>query len=165
MVSRREWGARGSVSRDSAAKREGYVHHTVSAGTFSTLKQQIAHMRALENQHIGQGWSTIGYSFVIFPATKWYRRTRIFEGRGWEGVPAAQANHNSGTIAVAVVGNFEVQKPGRRLERRLVHFWKRARKRGITTLRGHRDAPGQSTACPGKNLYAILPRVRRQAGF
>lgn len=164
MVSRSEWGARGPRGTWDPRKTELFIHHTVSAGTYSTLAEQVAHMRQIEAQHIGQGWATVGYNFVVFPATRWYRRTRIFEGRGWDWLPAAQAGHNTGTLAVAVVGNYEIRVPGRRLTFRLAHFARRARKRkGIRVLRGHRDAGG--TACPGRNLYARLPRIRRLSGL
>jgi hypothetical protein len=164
VVSRTEWGARAARGTYDPVKRELFIHHTVSAGTFSTLAEQKAHMRALDLQHINQGWSGIGYSFVVFPATKWYKRTRIFEGRGWDWLPAAQANHNTGTIAVSVVGNYDVKKPGRRLVFRLAHFARRARKRkGIRVIRGHRDV--MATGCPGANLYAKLPRIRQLSGL
>lgn len=69
-ISRKRWGAKGSVPRDGQAKTKVFLHHTVSApGKLKwTEAQERAHMRMLERQHIGQGWSTIGYSYVLFPS-------------------------------------------------------------------------------------------------
>jgi hypothetical protein len=164
MISRAEWGAKGGQGAPDGKKHTVVIHHTVSGGTYSTLAEQKAHMRDIEATHLNQGWSGVGYNFVVFPATRWYRRTRIFEGRGWDYIPAAQANANTGTIAVAVAGNFETKQPGAKLVGRLAAFSLRARRRkGVKKLRGHRDYMG--TACPGRNLYAKLPRIRQLAGL
>lgn len=160
-ISRPRWGARGTVPIDDAPKRELYVHHTVSApGKLRwTRKEEQRHMREIEAQHISQGWNTIGYSYVLFPTG------RLYVGRGFRGLPAAQGGHNTGTIAVANVGNYEVQKPTKRQKIRLVTVGIRMKVRGVRTAHGHREAPGQSTACPGSNLMRFMPTLRRCTGL
>ena len=159
-ISRRRWGARGSWVKDRNRKHTLYLHHTVSTGKFANAAAERAHMRQLENQHIRQGWSTIGYSGVLFPSG------RLYWGRGPTGLPAAQARANSGTVAIALTGNYENQKLTRRQKLRLVTIAIRFRRRyGVKFLGGHREAPGQSTACPGRNIMAYLPTLAKRSGL
>jgi hypothetical protein len=45
-----------------------------------------------------------------------------------------------------------------------VELARHGRDRGwwIPTLGGHRDAPGAETACPGDNVYDLLPALRNE---
>lgn len=154
-VSRREWGARGSVPRDGAAKTRVYIHHTVGPNRAWTAAREREHMRAVERQHMNQGWSTIGYSFLIFPSG------RCYVGRGISGLPAAQRGANSGSIAIAMVGTFSRRIPTRRARARVIITINNLRRINHLPLRylgGHRDAPGQSTECPGNALYRWMRR-------
>jgi hypothetical protein len=153
-------------------KRELYIHH--SAGTFGgpaqsidTGAEQEAVMRALDRFHtVDRGWAGIAYSYVVFQPYGRLRRARVFEGRGAGFIPAAQLGHNTGTIAVCVVdgGRGDELRPAtRRALTRLARQLKR--EHGITRLGGHRDAPGQSTECPGPYIYPALSRIARVAGL
>lgn len=52
----------------------------------------------LKTSHLSRGFSDIGYHYFIdFTGT-------IFEGRSLEKAPAAQKNHNTGTIAICLHG-------------------------------------------------------------
>lgn len=156
VVSREQWGAVGTVPIDGTPKHELAVHHSVSANEYLTASQERAMMRQIERQHISQGWSTIGYSWVIF------RSGRIYEGRGKRGLPAAQGGENSGTWAVCLEGNFETGKPSllaRRKARMLIKSLKADD--GLTRLGGHREFPDQATACPGRNLMTYVRKWRR----
>lgn len=128
-----------------------------------TFAEQCAVVRAIERQHRGQGWDAIGYNFVIFQPYGRLRRARVFEGRGWDRLPAAQKGRNTGTLAVCVVGNLNNERPRLSTLWRLVGIGRRAYKRGVRHLRGHRDFGG--TQCPGDNLYPKLGWIRKRTNL
>ena len=163
-IARSRWGARGTVPADSAHKSKVYVHHTVGPNRRWTAAQEREHMRQLERQHIGQGWSTLGYSFVIFPSG------RCYVGRGPKGLPAAQGGANSGSIAIALVGTFSRTVPTVRARARVILTIRNLRAINRLPLRllgGHRDAPKQTIECPGNALYRWMRRHNwaRKAGL
>lgn len=158
-ISRQKWGAKGTVPRDPTPKTKLYLHHTVSGiGKVRwTEAEERAHMRMLERDHMKEGWDTIGYSYVLFPTG------RLYTGRGPSGLPAAQRKQNSGTIAIALVGNYETQavtdKQRTRLIKAILNLKKTKR---LRTIGGHKQAPGQSTACPGKHIMAEIRTITRK---
>jgi hypothetical protein len=155
VIQRETWRAVGTVPADGTTKRTLGIHHTVGPSSAGWTKaQEREHMRQLERQHISQGWSTIGYSWVVFHSG------RIYEGRGKRGVPAAQGGQNSGTWALAFAGNFDGERDpsveARRTARELIVSLKDDD--GLRRLGGHQEFPDQATACPGDQL---MPYVRK----
>lgn len=115
-------------------------------------------MRELEQFHLDRGWAGIGYHFVLF------RSGRLYEGRPVWAVPAAQEGHNSGTVAIALVGNYEVDDTTRAQRLRAIAAAESLRiRRGVRVMGGHREAPGSSTVCPGKNVMRRLDSWARKA--
>jgi hypothetical protein len=172
IFSRQSWrpvGTRGTP--DSKPKRELYVHHSV--GTFGgpapkidTAKEQAEVMRRIDGFHKNSnGWAGIGYNFVLFQPYGLLKRARIFEGRGWDYIPAAQAGHNAGTVSICVVDDPRGNRLKLSSKLQLIRFARLAKKRGVQSLGGHRDAPGQSTACPGPYIYPALDEIARRAGL
>lgn len=163
-ISRKAWGARGSVPHDSNPKTELYIHHTVTApGKLKwTRAEERAHMQLLDRIHIDQnGWSAIGYNWVLVPSG------RLYVGRGPTGYPAAQGGHNAGTLSISCVGDYRTQRLTRRQRLRLrvaIRSIKRAH-RSCRAIGGHRDAPGQSTSCPGGHIEAWIDQVARKVGM
>jgi hypothetical protein len=154
MVSRKEWGAVGSVPVDGSAKWRIGIHHTVSPNRLWTKAQEMEHVRQIERQHISQGWSTVGYSFLIFPSG------RVYVGRGWAGLPAAQGGQNSGSWAIAFVLNGDLKAPSvlaRRKARQLIGTMK---EKGARRLGGHGEFPDQATACPGAKTQPYVVKWR-----
>lgn len=108
--------------------------------------------------HLENGWVGIGYHYVI-------RKNGVIErGRPVDTVGAHCYGANSYTVGINVVGNFEDHVPSRqqvvsvmRLVTELCRMY--ALEPSDNTILGHRDVT--STACPGENLYAILPKVVR----
>ena len=147
------------------------VHH--SAGT-NTSDNWPAVVLSIWNYHrFTNGWSDIGYNFLIDPNGVIYEGRGGNEGYTMDVLPAATCGSNSGTMAVCILGNFEeVQPTGYaiiELERLLA--WKCMDRSidpiGSSALNnygvidhifGHRQ--GCSTLCPGGNLYAELPALR-----
>lgn len=138
---------------------EGIVIHHIG-NTNSDVSASTVHQ-----WHIQQGWSGIGYHFLI-------RKNGVIErGRPMDAVGAHAYGSNRNTIGINVVGNFETALPTKAQIDAVVDLatdlCKAYRIRPSSrTIIGHRDV--NSTLCPGKSLYEMLPiirqRVQEQAG-
>jgi len=157
------------------------VHHTVTANSPSNPAQVV---RQIWDWHVNDnGWLDIGYNFVID------HNGNIYQGRynPWletTDVRGAHAgNSNSQSTGIALLGQFEpganpqVGDPETAALDALIQLisW-RFNQRGIDplgsasipvnpggsevlpTIFGHRDV--SNTACPGENLYTLLPDIR-----
>lgn len=148
IISRAKWGAKswnGAPAAIALSRRtEFFVHY--DGGTPIT-RTGYAIMRAIEAEHMGQGWAGVGYNFVVDQAGN------VYEGRGWSLQGAHCPNHNITGIGVqiAVGGN---QEPSAKALAACRALYEEACKKTGRTLakRGHKD--GFATACPGTKLYA-----------
>lgn len=163
---RSAWGAapyRGTPDHGDHVGR-AIVHHTVNGNGYS--QGQVPSMiRGIQSFHQnGNGWSDIGYNFVID------RFGGIWEGRQdstWYPIIGAHAQgHNTNTVGIAGLGDFSGAGPGSAMVgsyQRLVG-WKLSLS-GTTpnsnTVLGHRNV-GQ-TGCPGNGLYNQLGTIRAGA--
>ena len=160
MVTRKEWGAVGGRALpDLTHKFRVAIHHTVSANRLWTKAQEFEHVRQLEQQHISQGWTTVGYSFLIFPSG------RVYIGRGWGGLPAAQGGENSGSWAIAFVLNGETKAPSLFARRKARQLIKTMKEKGARQLGGHFEFPDQATACPGAKVKPFVAKWRADFGL
>ena len=106
--------------------------------------------------HLANGWAGIGYHYLI------RKDGTIERGRPRDTVGAHCYGENWHSVGVNIVGNFETNEPtAAQIEaaERLVAVLCRLyglRPSGAT-IKGHRDF--NATACPGENLYAMLPDV------
>ncbi|MFJ2257226.1 peptidoglycan recognition family protein [Streptomyces sp. NPDC087844] len=195
LVLRADWGA-DEAKRLTADGRESSptrftpvqaitVHHTA---TPVNDPDPAATVRAIYEQHaVSNDWGDIGYNFLID------RQGRVYEGRfsGTDGVPAHNAGDevvtafhtfgfNAGNIGIALLGDFEKEKPSARMRDSLVRLTASLAARhkldplaGVTyvsptsgkstdgpALGGHRD--WTSTECPGSVAYLDLPDVRER---
>jgi hypothetical protein len=188
IVSRHAWGAdellRRNQPRYAPAVRLVFVHHTATPNDY-TPDQAAAIVRGIDVFHVrSRGWNDIGYNFLID------RFGRIYEGR-YGGmtrnvIGAHALGFNTGSVGVAVIGNFTSAQPPaaaiRSLERliawrldlahvdpvsKLVYVSggsERIRAGTRVTLRavsGHRDTG--ATTCPGTQLYRQLDGIARAA--
>lgn len=175
IVTRAQWGADETIRRNNpsyATPRFSVLHHTAGSNTY-TRAQAPGVVRGIYSWHVnGNGWSDIGYNFLVD------RYGTVYEGRfgGMDrGVVGAHArNYNSGSFGVAIMGNFEVGTPPQIAvdAASQVIAWKYAvhnidpnpsattvhNGNVISRLVGHRDV-GQ-TACPGRELYQRMPAMR-----
>jgi hypothetical protein len=157
IVSRSDWGARPPRAAYTRHRvRFLTVHHTVvpTSGQYQGART----IRGIQSSHMNSnGWNDIGYHYVIGPDGS------IFAGRP-PGVVGAHATPNTGNVGVCLVGNFEgpdsVTPEARAALASLLRWL--AGRYGVPTrdVRGHRDL--NSTACPGRRLYALLPEIRRE---
>ena len=177
IYSRAQWGAnerlRDKASLHYGRVRAGFVHHTVNANNY-TRDDVPALLRGIYAYHTqARGWSDIGYNFIVD------RFGRIWEGR-YGGVDRAVVGahtlgYNDDAFAMSALGNFEKSHPRKVMldAYARVFAWKlslhgvaalsrvRADGKRLNAISGHSDA--DATACPGRYLYAQLPRIRTAA--
>ncbi|MCB9604603.1 MAG: peptidoglycan recognition protein [Sandaracinus sp.] len=160
IVTREQWGARATrcTSGDSS-KRRLAVHHTVT-GSSDPARQ----MRGIQNFHMNtRGWCDVGYHFLVGSDGK------IYEGRPLHLLGAHVGSNNTGNIGISFIGCYHTSgcsglgpsRPGDSMIRvagRLMGTLSRLYGISLSssTVKGHRDHPGQSTTCPGDNLR---PRI------
>ncbi len=128
----------------------------------NTDKEERAAIKGIQNQHInGNDWSDIGYSHVLVPN---YGRPdnvpNIYIARGIEYVPAAQMDHNAGTVAILVLMGPDdelLDSVPRRL--RAYRRWVEEVTGNRVRVRGHGEV--FATECPGPKLRALVKRGLR----
>lgn len=163
--------------RQTARIQHVIVHHTATA---NDVEDWPAVVRTIWNFHaVTNGWRDLGYHYLIDP------RGVIYEGRaGGEGAAGIHFScANTGTMGIAMLGNFMAQPP---TDAALTSLKKLlAQKMGelkleptqasfhpstgllLPHIAGHRDANASKfghvcagTHCPGDALYALLPTLR-----
>jgi len=127
----------GSLAMRKSTKR-AIIHHSASADVPSSTIHQW---------HLNQGWSGIGYHFVI-RANGAIERGRPEWAIGSHSGPAG----NGDSIGIVLTGNFETGKPTAAQIESLVWLLKDylQPKYGQLTVIGHKDV--MATACPGRNF-------------
>lgn len=112
-------------------------------------------MRDTQRFHMDtRGWSDFAYNYAIFPSG------RIYAGRTFQYVPAAQEGHNTNTVAVCCVigAPDQIPAPMRETLREFVRWAEDYAHRELK-VRGHRDV-GQTT-CPGDRLFEFTRSLDR----
>ena len=107
---------------------------------------------------MANGWAGIGYHYVI------RKDGTIERGRPLATVGAHAEGQNYHTVGINVTGNFEKEIPTpaqiHSLEGLVAWICKTySIVPGPSTIVGHRDV--NSTDCPGRNLYSLLPQIRK----
>jgi hypothetical protein len=190
IVPRSSWGADEEIVRAkptfAPAVRLLIVHHTAGTNSY-TPAQAAAIVRGIELYHVkGNGWNDIGYNFLVD------RFGTVYEGRGGgvdKNVIGAHAEgFNTGTVGVALMGNFSVATPPKAQQDALVALaaWRldvahidplstvvytsggnaKFKSGKVVTLRaisGHRDT-GPSE-CPGTAAYKLLPALTKRVAL
>lgn len=161
LVTRAQWGARAYRTPNGAtpynrARRGVKVHYLGTAYADRPHEKCAAYVRQIQAQHMdGNGWSDIGYSFVV--CTHGY----VYEGRGLK-----RRNSANGTTALneqdyavmAMVGSSGLTKPTDDQLDGVRDAIDHCREEGPAGdwLGGHRD--GYATTCPGGPLYAWVQK-------
>jgi flagellar hook assembly protein FlgD len=187
IVTRAQWHAEEDIVRAkplvAPVLKLAVVHHTAGTNTY-TRAQAAAIVRGIEVYHVqGNGWNDIGYNFLVD------RYGTVYEGRAGgmtRNVIGAHAEgFNSGSVGVALIGNFSSAKPPPAMQAALVKLlaWRldiahidplatvvdtsggnlKFEAGKVVTLRaisGHRDT-GPSD-CPGNGAYALLPSIAKR---
>lgn len=157
IISRRQWGARNPRSRsyqDPRSVKELFIHYTMSPSA-TGFSEQRNRMQQLQDFAMDtRNWSDVSYSYLVFNGS----RPRVFYGRGARVIPAAQANHNTNTIAIAVVmmADDKLTWQTKLQLRRLVwHLRRKIVKRNVP-VRPHSAVT--QTSCPGDQLRAFIKK-------
>jgi len=126
------------------------VHHSALPLSDGPLEIQAKHLST-------QRYADIAYHFVIDAAGE------IYAGRDLQVRGAHTGGHNTGTVGIVLLGNFEETMPFeaqldslKRLGRCLRDTYR------ITHLAGHRDFQPGVTVCPGAALWTLLPEIARE---
>ncbi|MEU6755961.1 peptidoglycan-binding protein [Streptomyces sp. NPDC046685] len=148
IIPRSQWGARpwnGTPATIPLSSRtEFFVHYD---GATPITRTGYAVMRAIEATHIGQGWSGVGYNFVVDQAGT------VYEGRGWNLQGAHCPDHNVSGIGVQIAIGGDQEPSAAALATCRALYEEACRRTGRTLAkRGHKD--GFATLCPGSKLYA-----------
>lgn len=129
------------------------VHHSALPLSDGALEIQQIHLKI-------RGFADIGYHFLID------ERGQFYEGRSIGVRGAHTGGHNTGTIGISLLGNFEVTEPTeaqlttlKAVIRCLTALYH------ITHLAGHRDFQPDETVCPGSHLAALLPELAADLGL
>lgn len=130
----------------------------------NTVTEERATIKGFQNYHIdSNGWTDIGYNHVLVP--NWGRPKQvphIYTARGAQYVPAAQTDHNAGTLAICVLMGPDdpllesVKERLRSYVRWAEHYAGHELK-----VMGHRQNPSHpgATECPGPKLLAYVPTL------
>ena len=156
LVRRSSWGAAEPTGRPvkiAAPVRYLFLHHSASPdGGPETV-------RAIQKFHQkSRGWADIAYTWLYSP------RDRVFyEGRGPGIAGAHTQNYNKNGHAVCVLGNYDNDLLPVHAIEDLAGWaeWHRLAGWGPASYTPHRQV-GQ-TACPGRNLMAVLTTINMRA--
>lgn len=136
-----------------------FIHHDVMPAPKASAAEEveIQHMKNLDSTGHSRGFA--GFSYNYGQA----KSGRAYTGRGRH-VGAHNDGENSSSIGIVLFGNYETDtfsdKQADNLGKLIAELKdRRAIKRGVTVILGHRDT--DATACPGKNVYRKLPKVRK----
>jgi hypothetical protein len=190
IVSRGGWGADEEIVRAkpsfAPADRLAVVHHTAGTNTY-TAAQGAAIVRGIEVYHVkGNGWNDIGYNFLVD------RFGTVYEGRGGgtekNVIGAHSEGFNTGTVGVALIGNYAHATPPKAQQDALVTLiawrldiahvdplstvaytsggnlkFKSGKNVTLRAISGHRDT-GPSE-CPGAGTYVLLPGIAKRVSL
>jgi len=130
------------------------VHHTGNPYDDDCSAEEI------HESHLAQGWSGIGYHYVI------RKDGTIERGRPEWAIGAHALGSNGNSIGVHVCGNFEDAVPTEEQIESTAYLigWLCDEYDMVPNknhVKGHCDL--MATACPGRNLYGILDTIRGKA--
>lgn len=162
--SRESWSARppAGTLRPLGEVHTITLHHTVSAPA-----SPFREIRAIQEYHLKRGFADIGYHFLVNRPSHvtgqdayWGRQT---QPDGSLSLGAHARDHNQGNIGVAVLGNYEVDRPSPEqlaslaaLLAWLCFTW------DVDPTRIVPHSQLNPTSCPGTHLIAAIPWLRWQ---
>jgi peptidoglycan recognition protein len=163
IISRAEWGAKDplAITRVPIPTDKVYIHHTAGSERGAEGMRRIQRDHMLPESQGGRGFRDIAYSFVIDGDDG-----LIYEGRG-AGVKGGHVhgaeNNNHG---ICLMGNYENEYVTDQARQSLIDLLRHGRVSGwweVDEILGHRQEPEHvgDTACPGSNLYFMLPTIRQ----
>lgn len=146
IISRAEWGASpwrtGYTERPLSALNRVLIHYH---GGPPRATSGVAVPREIEGIHLANGWSGVGYHFIVSQAGE------IFEGRGWDKVGAHCPGHNTDGLGIYIgVGGTQEATPEAKAAARWLYD--EACRRTGKSLTKSWHGYDYATACPGPAL-------------
>jgi peptidoglycan recognition protein len=154
VIARTTWGASTDPGPRIGQVDQVIVHHFWRPAINDVVPQEIETdlVQRVDRKHAANGWSGIGYSFVVFQSG------RVYEGRGWGRQGAHTVGENDRSIGIAFAIDGDTHHPTE-------DAWEAAKglvADGIAAghlapdvrITGHADYAPKS--CPGDN---IAPRL------
>jgi len=162
IISRNIWTREGVNAFDIDKMTKIYritIHHTAiieDSGNIARVKLMLKKILAIHKHK--KHWADIGYHYLID------REGRIWEGRNinFQGAHA-RGDNNIGNIGIALLGNFDIEKPTLLQVKSLKDFTlKLQKKHGVrrSQIFGHEHFT--ITQCPGKFLIPIVDGLKRR---
>lgn len=165
IIQREQWGAafKDGFGTAETPAREVWLHHSVTEAPDlePPFDDEHAAVRLLEEIGEKRFKRGISYTFVVMPTG------RVYEGHSVTRQGSHLANRNGIARAIVWVGNYDTHSPTRQQIEATANllvfgkqqgWWREARLNG-----GHGQAPGASTACPGRWAGQRIPEVNQLA--
>lgn len=144
------------------------IHHTVGQTAFpdknfsgSTMDEEIAHIKAINEFHIGKGYGGFGYNGIAFESGRCYSVGKM------NGARAHVANHNNHLMGIVGAGTFTTQPMPLGvllgLARMVKAGWKEY---GTVTVKAHGlwvTDPAWATSCNGDMGRTQIPTIIKAA--
>ena len=165
LIQREEWDAREQDGfRDRALPvSEFWLHHsvTIAPDLLPPFTDDDAAVRTLERIGESRFGGGISYTFPVTPVG------RLYEGHSFHRQGAHTKGHNTVGAAFVLVGDYSRRAPSDEqrdtIARRMVRLHRTGKATRHTLNGGHRDASGNSTACPGDAAHASIADINRRA--
>ncbi|WKK75621.2 N-acetylmuramoyl-L-alanine amidase [Marivirga salinae] len=174
VIQQSEWRAglpEPSYNRVFTTTENMIVHHSAGSNNISDFTQAVRDIYIYHTEE--NGWSDIGYNYLVAPDGVVYAGRDPADGKQDEVMGAHFCGSNSNTMGVCLMGNYETVEPTSIMIESLekVLSWKaftdelnvlesntHPLNSNLGVIAGHRD--GCSTACPGENVYKRLQDIR-----
>lgn len=175
-IDQKDWRAGLSApaySRSFSTVEHLIVHHSATANNLKDYTNVVRNIYLLHTE--GNGWSDIGYNYLIAPDGTIYKGRDPGEGAQDNVIGAHFCGKNSNTMGICLLGEYGAVQPSEAMMQALAHLltWKATKEAldplafsshadnaSLGVIAGHRD--GCSTACPGENVYIQLTNLRQQ---
>jgi N-acetylmuramoyl-L-alanine amidase len=110
----------------------------------------------VKRYHLSLGWRDVGYHYII------ERDGKVVKGRTGTGAHCKAGGMNSKGIGIAMIGNMNNRKPTAAQYASMIELSAKLSKEHnipVKNILGHKEVPGASTACPGKNVNMTQVRA------
>jgi hypothetical protein len=174
VIQQSEWRAglpEPSYNRSFTTTENMIVHHSAGSNNISDYTQAVRDIYIFHTQE--NGWSDIGYNYLIAPDGVIYAGRDPSNGEQDKVIGAHFCGSNSNTMGICLLGNYETVEPEQQMLESLetVLSWKAFKDNleplevdahplntDLGVIAGHQD--GCNTLCPGENVYKKLEDIR-----
>ncbi|WP_375578773.1 N-acetylmuramoyl-L-alanine amidase [Marivirga tractuosa] len=174
VIQQSEWRAGlpdPSYNRSFTNTENMIVHHSAGSNNISDFTQAVRDIYIFHTEE--NGWSDIGYNYLVAPDGVIYAGRDPDTGAQDEVIGAHFCGSNSNTMGVCLLGNYETVEPTSTMLESLeeVLSWKSFKDElnplessshplnsNLGVIAGHQD--GCNTLCPGENVFKRLQDIR-----